>query len=230
MDMKKQGTAVLVFLAFIVWQIVSPYYTVYQIKQAVEQKSSDKLAPYIDFTLLKRNLKAQLQDKLEQKISLSQNGSFFGSLTYNIASQAIDSMLNRSVTPTSIITLVSNIRSFEHDLQQIEGMTNVKDDLSDNTKNYQNATDAQNIASQSTTDYQKVQTSNSHAATSQTLAAYPVNALQPMHSSHSHAQWQYHFDGVNQFSIVQPHSEHQSVRYVLTRSGLGWKLSNIILP
>ncbi|RYY79142.1 MAG: DUF2939 domain-containing protein [Moraxellaceae bacterium] len=225
MDMKKQGAAVLVFLAFIVWQIVSPYYTVYQIKQAVEQKSSDKLAPYIDFTLLKRNLKAQLQDKLEQKISLPQNGSFFGSLTYNVASQAIDSMLNRSVTPTSIITLVSNIRSFEHDLQQIEGLTNVQGEPSDNITNYQNDTDYQ-----STTDYQKVQTGSSHAATSQTLAAYPVNALQPMYTSHSHAQWQYHFDGVNQFSIVQQHSESQSVRYVLTRSGLGWKLSNIILP
>lgn len=225
MDMKKQGAAVLVFLAFIVWQIVSPYYTVYQIKQAVDQKSSDKLAPYIDFALLKRNLKAQLQDKLEQKISLPQNGSFFGSLTYNIASQAIDSMLNRSVTPTSIITLVSNIRSFEQDLQQIEGLTNAKGDLSHTITNDQNPTDAQ-----SHIDYQKVQTNNSRAAISQTMPTYSVNTLQPTHTTHSHAQWQYHFDGFNQFSIVQQHSERQSVRYVLTRSGLGWKLSNIVLP
>jgi hypothetical protein len=127
MDMKKQWTAALVFLAFMVWQIINPYYTVYQIKQAVEQKSSHELAQHIDFALLKRNLKAQLQDKLEQKLSVRQNGSFFGSLTYNIASQAIDGMLNRAVTPSSIIMLVSNIRSFENDLKRIEGWTGTED-------------------------------------------------------------------------------------------------------
>ena len=208
MDMKKQWTAVLVFLAFIVWQIVSPYYTVYQIKQAVEQKSSDELAHYIDFVMLKRNLKAQLQDKLEQKISLRQNGSFFGSLTYNLANQAIDGMLNRTVTPASIITLVGNIRSFENDLNHLEGWSGAEDGLNENT-----------------TDYQQVQMGKPLA--SQASSTYSVNALQ---STHSHAQWQYHFDNVNQFSIVQQHPERQPVRYVLTRSGLGWKLSNIILP
>lgn len=208
MDMKKQWTAVLVFLAFIVWQIVSPYYTVYQIKQAVERKSSDELAHYIDFVMLKRNLKAQLQDKLEQKISLRQNGSFFGSLTYNIANQAIDGMLNRTVTPASIITLVSNIRSFENDLKHLEGWSGAEDGLNENT-----------------TDYQQVQMGKPLA--SQASSTYPVHSLQ---STHSHAQWQYHFDNMNQFSIVQQHPERQPVRYVLTRSGLGWKLSNIILP
>lgn len=208
MDMKKQWTAVLVFLAFVVWQIVSPYYTVYQIKQAVEQKSSDELAHYIDFVLLKRNLKTQLQDKLEQKISLRQNGSFFGSLTYNIANQAIDGMLNRTVTPASIITLVSNIRSFENDIKHLEGWSGADDGLNENT-----------------TDYQQVQMGR--PLPNQASSTYSVHSLQ---STHSHTQWQYHFDNVNQFSIVQQHPERQPVRYVLTRSGLGWKLSNIILP
>lgn len=209
MDMKKQWTAVLVFLAFIVWQIVSPYYTVYQIKQAVEQKSSDELAHYIDFVLLKHNLKAQLQDKLEQKILPHQNGSFFGSLTYNIASQAIDGMLNRTVTPNSIITLVSNIRSFENDLKRIEGWTGPDASWSDRTA-----------------DYQKVHTANSPASSGQVM--YGRSAAQQ--SPATPAQWQYQFDSINQFSIVQQQPERQSVRYVLTRSGLGWKLSNIILP
>lgn len=214
MDMKKQWTAALVFLAFMVWQIINPYYTVYQIKQAVEQKSSHELAQHIDFALLKRNLKAQLQDKLEQKLSVRQNGSFFGSLTYNIASQAIDGMLNRAVTPSSIIMLVSNIRSFENDLKRIEGWTGTEDSMSVDHS----------------TDYQTVQATNKPVSGSREMAAYPVNTLQPLQTLHSHAQWQYHFDSINQFSIVQQHPERQPVRYVLTRSGLGWKLSNIILP
>lgn len=217
MDMKKQWTAVLVFLTFIVWQIVSPYYTVYQIKQAVEKKSSHELAAYIDFVLLKRNLKAQLQEKLEQKISLRQNGSFFGSLTTNIASQAIDSMLNRTVTPKSIITLVSNIRSFENDLKRIEGWTGAEEQMDGAHE----------------TDYQKVNAASNNAASNRISDSLPMMSYltQKPHTEHAHnAQWQYQFDSISKFSIVQHRPDHQPVRYVLTRSGLGWKLSNIILP
>lgn len=99
--MSKLWTVFLVFVAIVVWQVAAPYYTVYQIKQAVEQQDAVKLAKYVDFIQLQQNLKYQLQAKLKARLE-QQNGSFFGMLAIATTEKALDSVLEQTVNPSTI--------------------------------------------------------------------------------------------------------------------------------
>jgi hypothetical protein len=62
-------TAVLVVILAILYLAASPFVTLYQIKQAVDAKDMDKVATYIDFDVLQKNLSEQVQTQTLQALS-----------------------------------------------------------------------------------------------------------------------------------------------------------------
>ena len=204
--MNKLWTAVLVFMAFAVWQIASPYYTIYQIKQAVEQQDEHKLARYVNFLVLKQNLKSQLQVKLQQHVE-QQNGSFFGMLALATTEKTLDRLLDQLVNPSTILLYMKGKRPFERKLDAIGGWSqNQNKPQTKPVLVIENTVPEQSMSKSSTSDSKDLNTfkSNKHWTTS--------------------------FDSLSKFSVFQQRDNGTQIRYLLTRSGAGWQLSNIILP
>ncbi|RYZ92673.1 MAG: DUF2939 domain-containing protein [Moraxellaceae bacterium] len=205
--MKKQWTVAIVLLALIglVWQVAAPYYTVYQIKTALKQKQYDQLVHYVDFELLKKNLHVQLQEKLEQRLALTKNNSFFGSLTASMAEQSIEYTLDQTINPHSIPKIMGSLKALQANIAQIDGwVNNVEVEV-------------------------KAQPELMPKSLKSSLSGLPSHHATGSAQTMPKAEWQYGFDSIRQFSVIQPISSGQSIHYVLTRSGLGWKLSNIVL-
>ena len=100
------GLFILLFI--IVWG-ASPYWTLYQINQAIEQNQTEKISKYIDFPAVKSNLKSQIHEKLNQNNDSETNTLFFKyrqKLTIKISEQIVDIV----VTPDSVALLMKGKR------------------------------------------------------------------------------------------------------------------------
>lgn len=204
--MNKLWTAVLVFMAFAVWQIASPYYTIYQIKQAVEQQDENKLARYVNFLVLKQNLKSQLQVKLQQHVE-QQNGSFFGMLALATTEKTLDRLLDQLVSPSTILLYMNGKRPFERKLNAIGGWS-------------------QNQKKPQTMPVLVV----GNTVTEQSMSKSSTSDSKDLNTFKSNKHWTTSFDSLSKFSVFQQRDNGTQIRYLLTRSGAGWQLSNIILP
>ncbi len=209
--MNKLLTAVLVFMAFAIWQIASPYYTIYQIKQAVEQQDENKLARYVNFSVLKQNLKSQLQVKLQQHVE-QQNGSFFGMLALATTEKTLDRLLDQLVSPSTILLYMNGKRPFERKLNAIGGWS-------------QNPNKPQTIpvlVVENTVPEQSI--------SKQSMSKSSTSDSKDLNTFKSNKHWTTSFDSLSKFSVFQQRDNGTQIRYLLTRSGAGWQLSNIILP
>ena len=205
--MNKLWTVLLVILAIVVWQVAGPYYTVYQIKQAVEQQDSVKLAKYVDFIQLQQNLKHQLQAKFRTQLE-QQNGSFFGMLAIATTEKALDSLLDQTVNPATVLLYFNGKRPFQEKLNAIR-------ELADNQENSENLTASLSQVSFSTPSGAQSSANHDTAPKTSTVS--------------SSKNWTGQFDNISKFSVLQQRDNGTEIRYLITRSGAGWQLSNIIL-
>lgn len=205
--MNKLWTVLLVVLAIVVWQVAGPYYTVYQIKQAVEQQDSVKLAKYVDFIQLQQNLKHQLQAKFRTQLE-QQNGSFFGMLAIATTEKALDSLLDQTVNPATVLLYFNGKRPFQEKLNAIR-------ELADNQENSENLTASLSQVSFSTPSGAQSPANHDTAPKTSTVS--------------SSKNWTGQFDNISKFSVLQQRDNGTEIRYLITRSGAGWQLSNIIL-
>ena len=205
--MNKLWTVLLVFLAIVAWQVAGPYYTVYQIKQAVEQQDSVKLAKYIDFIQLQQNLKHQLQAKLKTRLE-QQNGSFFGMLAIATTEKALDSVLDQTVNPSTVLLYLKGKRPFQQKLNAIR-------ELAEHQENSENLTASVSQVSFSTPSGSQSAANHDAAPKTSTVS--------------SSKNWTGQFDNMSKFSVLQQRDNGTDIRYLITRSGAGWQLSNIIL-
>lgn len=75
-----------------------PYVTLYQIKEAVEQSNSEKLARYIDFTAVRQDLKEQLKGFLStKKESIQKVAPLLELLGADLVGRLTDTMVDRVV-------------------------------------------------------------------------------------------------------------------------------------
>lgn len=80
--------------------ILSPFYSVYQIKIGVSENNTDKLSKYVEFSELRINLKGQLNESLEKKFSKRsvEPESRFGNLTVKFAKRFANRLVDSYVT------------------------------------------------------------------------------------------------------------------------------------
>lgn len=107
--MKKLISFLIVLLLIAVAVFIgSPYYTVYQLKQAYDVHDGDTLVSYIDFEQLQPNIETQLTSNFATTLSqypmVAQIG---GSSLTQTANQFIASAVQRAVTAKNISTLIN---------------------------------------------------------------------------------------------------------------------------
>lgn len=171
--MKKAAVLISALLAgaLLAYTAAGPFITLYQIRAALEARDAGKLAQYVDFPVLRENLKAQINALILGELPAGVADNPFGAFGLALAGTLVDSLVEGYVTPGGLSTLLAGR------LPQQQAP--------------ENETEA---------------------------PAAPG------------AKPQFTYDSTSQFTVRLNISTERSIRLVLTRTGLTWQLTNIILP
>lgn len=105
----------------------SPYWTLYQLKNAYDSKDTDTIIHHIDFPKVKQNLKQQLTPVLHEKAQHLTQIPLLKTFNIHIDSQGmIEKMLNHSLdttlTPSHVKLLLSNTSNIDQNTKILGGM------------------------------------------------------------------------------------------------------------
>lgn len=120
---------IIVLCLFVIVVIMggSPYWTLYQLKNAYDSKDTDTIIHHINFPKVKQNLKQQLTPVLHEKAQHLTQIPLLKTFNIHIDSQAmIEKMLNRSLdttlTPNHVKLLLSNTSNIDQNTKILGGM------------------------------------------------------------------------------------------------------------
>ena len=83
-----------------------PFITIHGIKSSIKEKDSDRLSTYVEFDLLKKNLKEQFNTQMLKATSADPDQNPLGVMVAGFASQVVDGLLDVYLTPSSIALLL----------------------------------------------------------------------------------------------------------------------------
>lgn len=83
-----------------------PFITIDGIRSSIKEKDSDRLSSYIEFDMLKKNLKEQFNTQMLKATSADQDNNPLGMMVAGFASQVVDGLLDAYLTPSSIALLL----------------------------------------------------------------------------------------------------------------------------
>lgn len=111
--MKKVSLFVAIALLLVAaWVMGSPYWTLYQLKQAYEAKDTDTINRYVDFPRVRQDIKAQLSPILSAKAQKMTQSPLLQALNVNLdattlVNPMVDRAVNNTLTPTGLASLIS---------------------------------------------------------------------------------------------------------------------------
>ena len=83
-----------------------PFIAINGIKSSIKEKDSDRLSTYIEFDLLKKNLREQFNTEMLKMTSADPDKNPLGMMMAGFASQVVDGLLDVYLTPSSIALLL----------------------------------------------------------------------------------------------------------------------------
>jgi len=83
-----------------------PFITINGVRSSIKEKDSDRLSSYIEFDLLKKNLKEQFSTEMIKATSADEEKNPLGMMVAGFATQVVDSLLDAYLTPSSIALLL----------------------------------------------------------------------------------------------------------------------------
>lgn len=182
----------------------SPYWVLYQINQAYQQNNAVGISKYIDFAQVKASLKPQIQQRMHTAIGiehLPQALQKWGNQLNNaLGDQLIDVVMNEQ----TILLLMQG-----KELKEAIGLNTraTKNNIND-VLGLKNTLDA--------------------------LSSLPnIESSLPEHlptKVASPAKRKAHYTKWNQFDIVIPTDSGNATRVIMTRAGLSWKITAVLLP
>ena len=182
----------------------SPYWVLYQINQAYQQNNAVGISKYIDFAQVKASLKPQIQQRMHTAIGiehLPQALQKWGNQLNNaLGDQLIDVVMNEQ----TILLLMQG-----KELKEAVGLNTraTKNNIND-VLGLKNTLDA--------------------------LSSLPnIESSLPEHlptKVASPAKRKAHYTKWNQFDIVIPTDSGSATRVIMTRAGLSWKITAVLLP
>lgn len=182
----------------------SPYWVLYQINQAYQQNNAVRISKYIDFAQVKASLKPQIQQRMHTAIGiehLPQALQKWGNQLNNaLGDQLIDVVMNEQ----TILLLMQG-----KELKEAIGVNTraTKNNIND-VLGLKNTLDA--------------------------LSSLPnIESSLPEHlptKVASPAKRKAHYTKWNQFDIVIPTDSGSATRVIMTRAGLSWKITAVLLP
>lgn len=208
----KKFTVFVVFLVIVVISVIagSPYFTLYQLKNAYETQNVNKITQHIDFPQLQQNIKSQLTPALTKKAENISNSPLLKAFNINLNSQSmIEKLVNQGVdnaiTPNNIKQLSTNTTKVDRNTQLFGGLVAV-------------ALDKINIQTLIT-------------ARNQTeLQQMVIKQLNAPHPNPSNQETTFNYCGFRCFSVkTQIHG--YPIDVTLQRQGLiDWKIVGVKLP
>ena len=182
----------------------SPYWVLYQINQAYQQNNAVGISKYIDFAQVKASLKPQIQQRMHTAIGIEhfpQALQKWGNQLNNaLGDQLIDVVMNEQ----TILLLMQG-----KELKEAIGLNTraTKNNIND-VLGLKNTLDA--------------------------LSSLPnIESSLPEHlptKVASPAKRKAHYTKWNQFDIVIPTDSGSATRVIMTRAGLSWKITAVLLP
>lgn len=182
----------------------SPYWVLYQINQAYQQNNAVRISKYIDFAQVKASLKPQIQQRMHTAIGiehLPQALQKWGNQLNNaLGDQLIDVVMNEQ----TILLLMQG-----KELKEAIGLNTraTKNNIND-VLGLKNTLDA--------------------------LSSLPnIESSLPEHlptKVASPAKRKAHYTKWNQFDIVIPTDSGSATRVIMTRAGVSWKITAVLLP
>ena len=182
----------------------SPYWVLYQINQAYQQNNAVRISKYIDFAQVKASLKPQIQQRMHTAIGiehLPQALQKWGNQLNNVlGDQLIDVVMNEQ----TILLLMQG-----KELKEAIGLNTraTKNNIND-VLELKNTLDA--------------------------LSSLPnIESSLPEHlptKVASPAKRKAHYTKWNQFDIVIPTDSGSATRVIMTRAGVSWKITAVLLP
>jgi hypothetical protein len=96
----------LIVIGLSLFLVAGPFITIDGIKSSIKEKDSDRLSTYIEFDLLKKNLKEQFNSEMLKATSADPDNNPLGVMMAGFASQVVDGLLDAYLTPSAIALLL----------------------------------------------------------------------------------------------------------------------------
>lgn len=108
MNKKLLATAVAVAVIGAVTSYASPYWTIYQMRTAIEKRDPEKFSRYVDYPALRESLKAQLLLSLKDKLGTPDaKENPFAGLGQMIGLAMVNTVVDTMVTPAGVMALMA---------------------------------------------------------------------------------------------------------------------------
>ncbi len=85
----------------------SPYYAVYQMKQAAQTHDAQTLNEYVDYPVLRQNLKTTINQKMQQILQENKDQDLLSVMAKGIANKLSDMMIDAMVTPEGLTAMIN---------------------------------------------------------------------------------------------------------------------------
>jgi hypothetical protein len=101
------GTVVALLLAAASY--ISPHWTLYQMRIAIEQRDTDAFSEHVDFPALRESFKGQMMVAFNQKMGGDKaDGNPFAAMGQAFATALISPMIDAMVTPAGVIAMMDS--------------------------------------------------------------------------------------------------------------------------
>lgn len=110
--MKKSILALigLLIIGFASYVISGPYLTIHGIKSSIKENDHDRLSTYVEFNLLRKNLKDQFNAVMLKGTNKDTKNNPFAMMIASFASQIVDGLVDVYLTPSAIALLLDGER------------------------------------------------------------------------------------------------------------------------
>lgn len=104
----KKGFVIIIFfiVLFVMGWFASPYWMLYQIRQAIEQNQAEQISKYIDYPRVQASLEPQIQEKINKSIGLENNHIWIGHWGKHFTEQLSHQVVQTLLTPEAIALLL----------------------------------------------------------------------------------------------------------------------------
>jgi len=99
---------------------VGPYLVASEIKESVIEKDSEKLSKNIEFPLLRKNIKEQLNAVIMQQSASELEENIFIALALTLATTVTDKIVDSFITPSGLSQLMEGGKNTDGNAQKIE--------------------------------------------------------------------------------------------------------------
>ncbi len=97
---------VIALVALIGWIAAGPYLAIHGIRQAIESRDIPRLECYVDYPMLRANVKAQIEDRIAREIGRRFGDQAAGSMASSVAGMLSDNAVDAMVSPAGIAVLL----------------------------------------------------------------------------------------------------------------------------